>query len=229
MTKDTVELDKKAIRFAIKNEILQNCSSFASLKRKQKQKIVKDAGQSVLQCLANGTQSLPSLHQSERVGLGKIPKNIMTLDEMAQFIENQQQKILPLPNPRRDRYIRDDLLQTMDKILDDSVINSLLATPSLTPTKRTWMPAQLLRIEMLRTAKFPSLSVRQFCEEMNSTERKQERAFCNLPLHSKKMCPHTRLSAFRLGLSFEQRINLMVFMLHHFLASGRLGKSTMHT
>ncbi len=153
----------------------------------------------------------------------------MSLDEMKQLIADMQRTVIPLPKPSRSKYVRDSLLRLMDEVLDDSVIDHLLATPSLTPTKRLWMPAQLLRIELLRTTMFPELSARKYCDVMSSLERKQERAFCGLSLVRLETCSHSRLSTFRSELTFEQRINLMVYLAHHFFASGRLGEQVMHT
>jgi hypothetical protein len=42
------------------------------------------------------------------------------------------------------------------------------------------------------------------------------------------MCDHSTLSTFRSSLTFEMRVNLMVLITHHFLASGRLDDSVLH-
>ena len=228
MVKNNAKVDAKAIRVFIKNQIESEYPRFGSLKRKQKQEVVEQVSQSVAAAQKAGKLELPILSAEERVGLGQLPKGIMNLEEMAQFIEDQHRTIFPLPNPSRNKYIKLPLLQAMDAFLDDSVVDSLLATPGMTPSKRSWMPSRLLRIELLRTALFPELSVRKFCSVMQSLERKQERAFCHLSLIRREMCSHSVLSAFRLGLTFEQRVNLMVYMAQHFFASGRLGQSVMH-
>jgi len=228
VVKNTAKPDKKAIRNHIKNRLDAEHPNFSKFKRQQKQALVENACLSVMESLKTENLQIPTLTNEERVGLGPMPKGIMSLDAMAQFIEDQQRTIFPLPIPSRGKYIKLPLLQVMDKFLDDSVIDCLLAPPGMTPSKRTWMPSRLLRIELLRTTLFPKMSVRAFCSMMESLERKQERAFCRLPLVRLEMCSHTVLSAFRLGLTFEQRVNLMVYMAHHFLASGRLGENVMH-
>ena len=228
MVRNTAKADTKAIRVFIKNQLESKHPDFSSLKRKQKQKVVEQVSLSVMASQKTGELVMPMLSAEERVGLGQLPEGIMSLEAMARFIDDQHRMIFPLPNPSRDKYIRLPLLQAMDAFLDDSVIDSLLAPPGMTPGKRKWMPSRLLRIELLRTALFPELSVRKFCSVMQSLERKQERAFCHLSLVRLEMCSHTVLSAFRLGLTFEQRVNLMVYMAHHFFASGRLGESVMH-
>lgn len=228
MVKDTSAIDQKATRVLIKNQLEAEYSSFSKMPRKQKQRVLEKTSLSVLASQEAGEQRIPMLTDEERIGLGKMPAGIMSLDTMVRFIENQQRTIFPLPTPSRAKYIKMPLLQVMDEFLDDGVLNSLLAPPGMTPSKRVWMPSRLLRIELLRTALFPELSVRKFCSMMQSLERKQERAFCRLSLVRLEMCSHTRLSAFRLGLTYEQRVNLMVYMSHHFFASGRLGESVMH-
>lgn len=228
MLLNSAKFEKKATRAHIEKQLEARYPAFNKLKRKQKRKAVKQAYKMVREAQETGELQVPTLTDEERLGLGQMPEGIMSLDEMKQFIEEQQKTIFPLLNPSRFKYIKDPLLCAMDAILDDSVINCLLAPPGMTPTKRDWMPAQLLRIELLRTTLFPEVSVRKFCTVMSSLERKQERAFCRLSLTRLEMCSHSVLSTFRSGLTFEQRVNLMVFMAHHFFASGRLGDRVMH-
>jgi hypothetical protein len=228
LKKDTVKTDSKAIRELIKSRLETEYPHFCRLKRKRKREIVKELCDAAMKAMAAQELDIPVMSKEERVGPGPMPKGIMNLEEMARFIENQRRTVLPLPSPSRVRYITDPLLVVMDKIFENSVLDALPAPEGMSPAKRTWMPSRLFRIEMLRTALFPEFSVRKFCKVMESLERKQERAFCNLSLVRKEMCAHSVLCEFRSGLTFEQRVNLMVYMAHLFLSSGRLGERVMH-
>jgi hypothetical protein len=228
MNKATGTVDKKAIRILVTRCLTAEHPHFNSLKRKEKRRIVLDACKAAEQATKAGEMVVPELTAEELLGLEKCPVGIMTLTEMAQFIENHERTLIRFPSTARKQYVRDPLLRTMNELLDDSLLDRLLAPPCMTPSMREWMPSRLLRIELLRTALFPEWSVRKFCVFLSELSRKEERSFCNLPLHRKEMCDHSTLSAFRSSLTFEMRVNLMVFMAHHFLASGRLGERVLH-
>jgi hypothetical protein len=202
---------------------------FNQLKRKEKRLIVAGACKAAEQAMKSGGIAVPVLTSEELLGLGKRPEGVMPLEEMARFIENHERTMLRFPSKIRKHRIKKPLLQIMDELLDDSLLDRILAPPGMTPSMREWMPSRLLRIELLRTGLFPEWSVRKFCGELSELSRKEERAFCNLPLHRKEMCDHSTLSTFRASLTFEMRVNLMVYMAHHFLASNRLGDSVLHT
>jgi len=229
MNKATEELDKKAIRIFVTRRLTVEYPHFNQLKRKEKRRIVGEACKAAEKAIKAGEIEIPELTAEELLGLGERPKGIMTLEEMTQFIENHERTMLRFPTKARKQLIKKTLLQIMDELLDDSLLDRLLAPPGMTPSMREWMPSRLLRIELLRAALFPEWSVRKFCGYLSELSRKEERVFCNLPLHRKEMCDHSTLSTFRASLTFEMRVNLMVYMVHHFLASGRLGDSVLHT
>lgn len=228
MKKATGKLDKKAIRILVTSQIETEHPGFNKLKRKEKREIVLDACKAAEKAIKAGEMEVPALTDEERLGLGKLPDDIMSLEEMARFIEDHRRTVFPLTSPSRAKHIKNPLLVCMDDLLDDGLLDRLLATAGMTPSMRDWMPSRLFRIELLRTACFPEWSVRKFCDYMAELSRKEERSFCNLPLHRFEMCDHSTLSAFRGSLTFEMRVNLMVYMAHHFLASGRLGVGVLH-
>jgi len=66
-------------------------------------------------------------------------------------------------------------------LLDDRVLNSLLAPPSYTPSMRDIFPAQLLRAELLKALRYGEMSYRKYCQLMvNQLENKTVRAFLQL-------------------------------------------------
>jgi len=229
MNKATARLDKKAIRILVTRRLRAEHSHFNRLKRKEKRSIVAEACKAAERAIKTEEVGVPALTAEELLGLEKRPEGIMTLEEMARFIENHNQTMLRFTSKARKKLVKKPLLQIMDGLLDDSLLDRLLAPPGMTPSMREWMPSRLLRIELLRTPLFPEWSVRKFCGELSELSRKEERAFCNLPLHRKEMCNHSTLSTFRASLTFEMRVNLMVYMAHHFLTSGHLGERVLHT
>lgn len=158
-------------------------------------------------------------------------KGIMSLDEMAGFIDMfNNNRIIKLCNIKRSStYIVDEELQFVDQLIDNGIINRLLAYDGYCPAKRELFPANLLRAELLKAIKYPEISYRKFCtEEYLCLDRKQNRVFIGLPIHRKTMIDHTQLCQFRLGLSFTQQINLMVYLIHYFKQAGLLGDCHLH-
>lgn len=158
-------------------------------------------------------------------------KGIINLEEMGRLVDiSNTNMIKKLSNyDRSSIYIRDKELQFIDKLLDDRLINRLLANDGYSPSMRGIFPSHLLRAELLKAIKYPEISYRKYCEEEYlGLDRKQNRVFVGLPLHKKTMIDHTQLCKFRSGLSFVQQINLMVYILHHFKQSGLLGDCHLH-
>ena len=158
-------------------------------------------------------------------------KGIIKLDEMARLIEKvNSTKLIKLSNYNRSHlYIDDDELQFIDKMIDNRMINRLLAYDGYSPSMLGIFPSNLLRAELLKAIKYPEISYRKFCtEEYLGLDRKQNRVFIGLPLHKKTMIDHTQLCKFRSRLSFVQQVNLLVYILHHFKQSGLLGDCHLH-
>jgi len=224
----TTALDKKAIRIAIIDGLRATYPHFNRLPRTSKRQITRDACKEVEKLLSRGRLVTPELTQAQRIGLGEIPRGVMTVEEMRQALHAHQESVLQLRFPSRRRQLKDPVLRKMDELLEDSFLDQLLATPGMTPAMRTWMPAQMLRVELLRTYRYPEWSVRKYCEHLSALEHKEERAFCHLSLLRKESPDHSLLSRFRSSLSHEMRINLMVFILTYFLSGDFVGEGTLY-
>lgn len=158
-------------------------------------------------------------------------KGIINLEEMARLVNIANSNMIKkLSNYDRSAiYIDDEELQFIDKLLDDRLINRLLANDGYSPSMRDIFPSNLFRAELLKAIKHPEISYRKFCtKEYLGLDRKQNRVFVGLPLHKNTKIDHTQLCQFRSGLSFVQQINLMVYILHHFKQSGLLGDCHLH-
>jgi hypothetical protein len=158
-------------------------------------------------------------------------KGIIKLEKMARLIEKvNSTRIINFSNYKRSRtYINDKELNFIDKLIDNRMINCLLAHAGYSPSMLETFPSNLFRAELLKAIKYPEISYRKFCtEEYLGLERKRNRVFIGLPLHKKTMIDHTQLCKFRSKLSFVQQVNLLVYILHHFKQSGLLGDCHLH-
>ncbi len=160
-------------------------------------------------------------------------RGIIKLDEMGQFIDKvNNNKIIQLCTYRDKRsstYIVDEELRYIDALIDNDIINCLLAYDGYSPAMREVYPADFLRAELLKAIKYPEISYRKFCKkEYLGLDRTQNRVFIGLPLHKKIMIDHTQLCKFRSSLSFVQQTNLLIYFLHHFKQSGLLGDCHLH-
>jgi hypothetical protein len=65
---------------------------------------------------------------NELTGTSEIPEGIMTLSEMERFIDDENNNnIFNLPNLSRKRQIKDSELTAIDELLDNRIIDKLLA------------------------------------------------------------------------------------------------------
>ena len=214
----------------IKNEVITQLKkeypNWKSIPRKMKKEIAGKVLKEVIaeydfkQSITTPTEKLLGIEN-------QIPtKGIITLDKMAQYIKNIHcDRIFKLSSyDRSSIYIKDEELQFVDQLVDDRVINTILSYEGYSPAMREVLPCHCLRAELLKAIKYPEISYRKFCtKEYFGLERKQNRVFMGLPLHTSTTIEHTRLSKFRSNLTFVQQINLLVYFIHHFHQSGLLG------
>lgn len=224
-------MHSKNIRRIVQKELKQNYPNWNRLNRKTK----KEISRKVLAQVANGYdfQQEISAPLDELLGVEQqIPKKgIISLDRMADIVkESKNNNIIKRCGASRfAKYIKDEELRFIDRLLDNDVINRLLAYDGYSPAMRDLFPHNLFRAELLKTTKYPEISYRKFCdEEYLGLDRKQNRSFIGLSLREKIMIDHTQLSKFRNSLTFVQQINLTVYILHHFLQSGMLGDHVLH-
>jgi hypothetical protein len=151
----------------------------------------------------------------ELTNMPDVPPGIIPLQEMGKHIDHLNCNLLPFTNQSHHRYLKDPELRFIDSLLDDRVLNSLLAPPSYTPSMRDIFPAQLLRAELLKALRYGEMSYRKYCQLIvNQLENKTVRTFLHLPLHKKICIHHSQLSQFRSDLTIAQMLNLMVYATH---------------
>ncbi len=113
---------------------------------------------------------------------------IRSLSEMASYIESFHSgnlfhfDTLKKPCPE----IVDPELQFVNQLIDNQIINSLIAPDSYSAPHRDIQPYQLFRMELLKIIKYPEISYRRFCSDKYfGRERKQNRRFVRLPLRKR--------------------------------------------
>jgi len=221
----------KNIKLLVRKQLKKQYPNWRLLSKKEKKEIACKVLAEVT--AAYDFKSDITASPSELLGIEQqvTTTGIIPLDKMAQFIEmmNKNNIIRYCGYKRSPLYIKDEELRYIDELIDDRIINRLLAYDGYSPAMRDLFPGNLFRAELLKAIKYPEISYRKFCtEEYLGMDRKQNRVFCGLPLNRKEMIDHTQLSKFRSSLTFSQQVNLLVYILHHFNQSGLLGDHILH-
>jgi hypothetical protein len=226
----------KNIKAIIRKQLKTNYRDWKRLKKREKREIAQKVLDEVLADYDFKTEVETEKLDLLGIEQQKLTSGMMDLNRMAQFIESHENDVLFRFNRKRRNpsCLRDKELIFIDNILDDTVINRLLSYDGFTPSMREFFPSNFLRAELLKAIKYPEISYRKFCgedktyqghKETNSyigMENKQNRIFIGLPLNKKKMISHVQMSQFRASLSFEQLVNLTVYILYHFQQQGFL-------
>ncbi len=221
----------KDIKLIIRKQLKKQFPNWNRLSRKEK----KDISEKVLLEFAAEYDFKQTVTAPKEDLLGieqQMPtKGVIKLNDMAHLIDTvDKNRIIKLSNCKRSSiYIKDKELQFVDELLDDRILNRLLANEGYSPAKRELFPNNFFRAELLKAIKYPEISYRKFCtEEYLGLDRKQNRVFIGLPLNKKEMIDHSRLSKFRSSISFVQQVNILVYILHYFFKSGLLGDNKLH-
>lgn len=222
---------EKNIKKQVNKQLKKSFPNWRKLQKKEKKEIARQ----VLGAVAADYDFSQPLETNDisLFGIeGQAPaKGMMTIEEMGQFIERHNfSNIIRLCDVKRSAgNITNKELRFIDKMLDNKVLTGLLAHDSYSPQMRDYYPVQFFRAELLKAIKYPEISYRKYCtEEYLGLDRKENREFIGLPLHKKTIIDHTQLCQFRKAMTFVQQVNLMVYILHHFKQSGRLGDCLLH-
>lgn len=224
-------MHEKNIRRIITKQLKKNFPHWNRMPKKSKKELVKQIMMEVVDNY-DYSQSL-DIPIEELIGVeDQAPSAaIRSLPEMASFIENFHSDNLFSFDALKKPYpeIVDPELQFVDQLIDNQIINSLIAPIGYSAAHRDIQPYQLFRMELLKIIKYPEISYRKFCsDEYFGRERKQNRRFVRLPLNTKIQADHTELCHFRSGLKFKQLMNVLVYFLYHFYRSGCLESAVIH-
>ena len=235
-------MHKKDIKAQVRKQLKTKFFNWHRLTRKEKREIA----QKVLNAVAESYDYPKEIETPvpELIGLSdqQLTKGIFTIEQMAEFVEaHQADPLFKLHGKHRTHpAIKDLELQIIDSLIDDRIINKLLAPEGYTPASRDLFPCNMLRAELLKIVKYPEISYRKFCgddkryenhKETNpyiGMECKQNRAFVGLHLIRREMINHVQMSQFRSSLSFIQLVNLNVYFLHLLKSQGLLDPFNVH-
>jgi hypothetical protein len=224
-------MHNKNIRRIITKQLKKSLPNWHRMTRKSKKELTLEIIDEVMGDYDYSRELDIPIEELTGVEEQKPSGGIRSLPEMASYIENYYSDNLfdfdTLKKPYPE--IVDQELQFIDQLLDDRIINSLIAPDGYSAAHRDIQPYQLFRMELLKIIKYPEISYRKFCtDEYFGRERKQNRRFVRLSLKSKAQIDHTELCHFRRDLRFNQLMNVLVYFLHHFYASGCLENAVIY-
>jgi len=226
-------MHEKDIKRIVKEQLKKKHPNWKRLARKQKKQFAREVTDAVIAEYSSYDQELDVPIES-LIGIEEQQRDrkIIPLQDMADFVDNFYQRRGMIDFTKHRKLwpeIHNKELQFIDTLLDDRILNSLLSYEGYSPQMRDIFPCQLFRAELMKAIKYPEISYRKYCtEEYMGRERKENRRFLGLPLHTKNMINHTNLCHFRKSLSFTQQVNVLIYILHFFHRSGLLQGNVIH-
>jgi hypothetical protein len=174
---------EKDIKRQFLNQLKKEFPNWRRLPGKEKKRIAKEVLQSVLakHCSNEPATAIP-VHELTNTPI-PMP-GMIKLAEMERFIEGATRSLLRFPVKRWPTKSEDPQLQAIDALVDDRVVNRLLAPEGYTPSMRDLFPCHYLRAELLKALRYSEVSYREYCRDViNRMDSKRQRAFIHLPLH----------------------------------------------
>ena len=235
-------MHRKDIKAQIRKQLKTRFPNWHRLTRKEKKEIARKVLEQVIENYDYPREIVTPMPELMGLSDQQLTKGIMTIDQMAEFVDAHQTGPLFRLYGKRSTHpaIKDIELQRIDSLIDDRIVNKILAPDGYTPAIRYLFPCNMLRAEILKAVKYPEISYRKFCgddkgyENHKETspyigmESKQNRAFIGLALNRKEMINHVQMSQFRSSLSFTQMINLNVYFLYLLQSKGMLDPFNVH-
>lgn len=220
----------RQIKKIIKSQLKKSFQSWNSISKKEKIKIVNNAFNEYAEM--NKETNNDNFSFSELIGIENqtIDNRIMSLETIENIINNiKYNNIIELKQFKRKSFINCNELSYIDEILDDRILDALLAYEGYSPTMRDIYPHQLLRAELLKSIKYPEISYRKFCtDNYFGMQQKENKDFVKLPINKNSMIDHTQLSKFRNSLQYHNLINILVFVIYLFKKDGHLENGLIH-
>lgn len=180
-------MNHKDIKLQIKKQLQKQYPAWNRLSKKEKKQIVKDVLAEVVADY-NFDESITA-SRAELLGIERqvLDDDIIPLPKMAELTEKTgKNRIFKLSDYKRSvTYIYDEKFRFVGQLIDNRIINGLLAYDGYTPAMRDTHLCNLFQAELLKAIKYPEISYRKFCtEKYFGLERKQNRVFMGLPLNT---------------------------------------------
>ena len=173
----------KYIRARIINQLKFCVPAWSRLIRQEKKRLAEEVLAEIVSLPEEKIVS-QEVTPHDLLGIPEIPEDILTRGKMKELISELRHSLLLFPGRTSSKYIKDEELRFLDGLLDDSVIEHLLAPAGYHAGMRELRMCQLFRIELLKVVKYPELSYRKFCtQKLNPLKEKENRSFVGLPLH----------------------------------------------
>jgi len=206
-------MQAKDIKRLVIKQLKTNFPNWQRLTKREKKSLINQTVSEVMADYKQEQWENVSLH--ELTNMPEVSTGIIPLHDMAKYIDNLNCNLLPFTKQINHRYLIGHELRFIDSLLDDRVIDSILATPRYHGSTRKVTLTQLFRAELLKALRYGEMSYRKYCDLMiNKLENKTVRSFLHLPLHKKTCIHHSQLSGFRTKMTITQMINLMVYVTH---------------
>ena len=212
---------EKDIKRQVVKQLKKDFPGWRRLSKKEKKSLAKKVLEEVMADYTS--DKLSEVPLNELTGTPEPPPGVISLSEMEKFVEDTNRCLLNFPAKRWQRHYDDPELRLIDDLLDDRVLNRLLAPDNFTPSMRNLFPSHYVRAELLKSLRYAEFSYRKYCDQViNRLDSKRERAFIHLSLQKRIRIDHSQMSRFRTGLSLTQMINLMVYMTYLLSESGKI-------
>ena len=213
---------EKDIKRQVMKQLKKEFPNWRRLPRKEKKRIAKEVLQSVTakDSINEQATDIP-IHELTNTPIPMA--GMIKLAEMEDYIKRTTRNLLNFPVKQWPRRFDDPELRAVDALIDDRVVNRLLEPEGYTPSMRELYPCHYLRAELLKALRYSEISYRKYCRDViNRMDSKRQRAFIHLPLHRAVTIDHTQLSHFRSSLTVVQLVNLMVYVIHLLVKSGKV-------
>ena len=135
-------MQKKDIKRLVIKQLKTKFPYWWHLTKKQKKTSAEEALNDVkASCEPKQVMPVP-FH--ELTNMPALPGGIIPLAEMGKFIETRVCNLLPFVSRCYQRNLDDQELRLIDRLLDNRMLNDLLASPIYAPATRQVSPAQLI-------------------------------------------------------------------------------------
>jgi hypothetical protein len=177
-------MQEKIIKGSVVKQLKKEFPDWRRLPKKKKKHLAKQVLKEAVAAYDSSMVSNTSL--SELTGTPVPLPGIIGLSEMEGFIEKTTRCLLTFPVKRWQKHFDDPELREIDGLLDDRVLNELLAPEGFTPCMRDIYPCHYVRAELLKALRYAGMSYRTYCKDViNRLDSKRQRAFIwggeNLP------------------------------------------------
>jgi hypothetical protein len=163
-------------------QLKKNFPNWRKLKRKEKKRIASEVHTSVL-AENSGTKQAAMVPVHELTET-PIPLEVtIKLTDTEAFIESRMRNLLLFPVRQWPKQFEDLEPRAIGKLIDDPVINALLAPQGYTPSMRELHFGDDLPAKLLKSFRYAEFSYRKYCKDaVNPLKNKTERIYISLPL-----------------------------------------------